>query len=52
MFSSLDELINKPEPLETIPDELPILPLRGTVAFPFVIIPLNIGIQRSIVLIK
>ncbi|MGE5256739.1 MAG: endopeptidase La [Hyphomicrobiales bacterium] len=35
-----------------IPEELPILPLRNTVAFPFTIIPLSIGISRSIKLIE
>ena len=35
-----------------IPEELPILPLRNTVAFPFTIIPLSIGISRSVKLIE
>jgi ATP-dependent Lon protease len=35
-----------------VPDELPILPLRNTVAFPFTIIPLTIGIARSMRLIE
>jgi ATP-dependent Lon protease len=35
-----------------IPEDLPILPLRNTVAFPFTIIPLSIGISRSIKLIE
>jgi ATP-dependent Lon protease len=35
-----------------VPAELPILPLRNTVAFPFTIIPLTIGISRSIQLIE
>jgi ATP-dependent Lon protease len=35
-----------------IPEELPILPLRNTVAFPFTIIPLSIGISRSVQLIE
>jgi len=35
-----------------IPAELPILPLRNTVAFPFTIIPLSVGISRSIKLIE
>ncbi len=35
-----------------IPDELPILPLRNTVAFPHTIVPLSIGISRSIRLIE
>ena len=35
-----------------VPDELRILPLRNTVAFPFTIIPLTIGIARSLRLIE
>ena len=52
MFSAFEDLINQPESAENIPEELPILPLRGTVAFPFVIIPLSIGVPRSVKLIK
>lgn len=35
-----------------IPDTLPILPLRNTVLFPGVIIPINIGRSKSLKLIK
>ena len=35
-----------------IPDTLPILPLRNTVLFPGVIIPINIGRDKSLELIK
>ena len=35
-----------------IPDTLPILPLRNTVLFPGVIIPVNIGRDKSLKLIK
>jgi ATP-dependent Lon protease len=35
-----------------IPNELPILPLRSTVAFPFSMIPLTVGIPRSVKLIN
>jgi ATP-dependent Lon protease len=53
MFSNaFEDLINQTNPTENIPAELPILPLRGTVAFPFVIIPLSIGVPRSVKLIK
>jgi ATP-dependent Lon protease len=38
--------------LEKIPEELAILPLRNTVAFPFSIMPLTIGIPRSEKLIE
>jgi len=43
---------NHDDIIETIPQELPILPLRNTVAFPFSILPLAIGIPRSIKLIE
>jgi len=49
MFDDATTLIT---PIESVPDELPILPLRGTVAFPFIIMPLSIGVERSIRLIK
>ncbi|MFH1490935.1 MAG: endopeptidase La [Pseudomonadota bacterium] len=38
--------------LENIPDELPILPLRNTVVFPFTVIPLAVGTPRSVKLIE
>ncbi len=38
--------------LAKIPEELPILPLRNTVALPFSIMPLTVGIPRSIKLIE
>ena len=37
---------------EQIPNELPILPLRNTVAFPFSMVPLSVGVPRSIKLIE
>ncbi|REH47440.1 ATP-dependent Lon protease [Tenacibaculum gallaicum] len=43
-----EELINK----ESIPEELPILPLRNTVLFPGVVIPITAGRDKSIQLIK
>ena len=36
----------------SIPKELPILPLRDTVAFPFSVIPLAVGIARSVKLVE
>ena len=36
---------------EKIPDELPILPLRNTVLFPGVVIPITVGRDKSIKLI-
>lgn len=38
--------------LTTIPSDLPILPLRSTLAYPFSVMPLAIGIPRSIRLIE
>ena len=38
--------------LHEIPAELPILPLRNTVAFPFIVMPLAVGIPRSIALVE
>ncbi len=35
-----------------IPEELPILPLRNTVALPYLVMPLAVGIPRSIKLIE
>ena len=37
---------------EEAPDSLPILPLRNTVLFPGVIIPITIGRDKSVQLIK
>jgi ATP-dependent Lon protease len=39
------------EVLPPIPDELPILPLRGVVVYPHTAIPLTIGQPRSIALV-
>ena len=36
----------------SIPKELPILPLRDSVAFPFSVIPLAVGIARSVKLVE
>jgi len=35
-----------------IPQDLPVLPLRNTVAFPFSVLPLSVGIPRSVKLIR
>src|SRR5690606_23547092 len=43
-----EEEMNK----ETLPDELPILPLRNMVMFPGVVIPITAGRDKSIALIK
>jgi len=46
----------KPEELAqsvgSIPNNLPILPLRNTVAYPFSILPLAVGIPRSVKLVE
>lgn len=34
-----------------IPDELPVLPLRGTVVYPLTVLPLNVGQARSLKLV-
>ncbi len=41
----------KPKPSK-IPSQIPILPLRNTVVFPFSIVPLTIGIPRSMKLVE
>ncbi|MCD6346072.1 MAG: LON peptidase substrate-binding domain-containing protein, partial [Bacteroidales bacterium] len=48
MADGKDEDINSTE----IPDTLPILPLRNTVLFPGVVIPITVGREKSIKLIK
>ena len=34
-----------------IPDELPILPLRGVVVYPLTVLPLSVGQERSLKLV-
>lgn len=38
--------------LDHIPQELPILPLRNTLMYPFVMLPLGVGVPRSVKLIE
>ncbi len=52
MFSLLDDSTEPTNVQELIQEAIPILPLRGTVAFPFIIMPLSIGVPRSTKLIK
>ena len=40
------------ERISSIPRDLPILPLRNTVAYPFSVLPLVVGIPRSVKLIE
>ncbi len=49
LLSSEDEEQINAEP---VPDELPILPLRNTVLFPGVVIPITVGRDKSIKLIR
>jgi ATP-dependent Lon protease len=39
------------ENIPSIPTELPVLPLRGTVVYPMTVLPLNVGQPRSIKLV-
>ncbi len=52
MFPWLKDLEKDNHKQPTIPEELPILPLRNTVAFPFTVLPLTVGIPRSVKLIE
>jgi len=48
LSSEDEELMNN----ENVPDDLPILPLRNTVLFPGVVIPITVGRDKSIRLIR
>ncbi|NOZ28289.1 MAG: endopeptidase La [Chloroflexi bacterium] len=53
MFKSGDAVEKEyQEILKRLPEELPILPLRNTVAVPFAIMPLAVGIPRSVKLVE
>ncbi|MCB0164080.1 MAG: endopeptidase La [Anaerolineae bacterium] len=52
MLNFLEDVTEQTDLDDLSVDELPILPLRGTVAYPFVVIPLSIGVTRSIELVK
>ncbi len=49
-FNMQDQNFN--DILDRMPKELPILPLRNTVALPYIVMPLAVGIPRSIRLIE
>jgi ATP-dependent Lon protease len=38
--------------LTDIPEELPILPLRNTVVYPFLVLPLTLTVPRSVALVE
>src|SRR5215212_2812383 len=46
MFGATDPNIN--DVLDKLPDELPVLPLRNMVAFPFTMLPIAVGVPRSV----
>src|ERR1041385_1301441 len=48
-FEELDDIQQK---IQTIPDELPILPVRDAVIFPNAVIPLTVGRETSVKLIN
>jgi ATP-dependent Lon protease len=50
-FGAEDDLDGEEDQLEKIPDEIPILPLRGLVVYPETAVPLTVGQPRSIRLI-
>ncbi|MEK6476876.1 endopeptidase La [Catalinimonas sp. 4WD22] len=43
---------NEEDDINEIPEELPILPIRNTVLFPGVVIPITVGRKKSIKLVK
>ena len=48
-FEDIEEVQRR---VHTIPDELPILPVRDTVVFPHAVIPLTVGRESSVRLIN
>ncbi|MBI5032408.1 MAG: endopeptidase La [Chloroflexi bacterium] len=46
-----DEQKNDQETTPSVPSELPILPVRGTVVYPLTVIPLSVGQERDIKLV-
>jgi ATP-dependent Lon protease len=43
---------NREDILDHLPDELPVLPLRNMVAFPFTVLPVSVGVPRSVRLVN
>ncbi len=50
MFGATDQ--NMRDLLATLPEELPVLPLRNMVAFPFTMLPIAVGVPRSVKLVQ
>jgi ATP-dependent Lon protease len=51
-MDTLKKTADNTEFVDKIPSDLSILPLRNTVAYPFAILPLVVGVPRSINLIE
>ncbi|HEX4998348.1 MAG TPA: LON peptidase substrate-binding domain-containing protein, partial [Terriglobia bacterium] len=52
MKRELQESVGSEQRIHTIPDELPVLPVRDTVVFPNAVIPLTVGRESSVKLIN
>src|SRR5437016_1146384 len=50
MFGASEQ--NTEDILAQVPEELPVLPLRNMVAFPFTMMPIAVGVPRSVKLVQ
>ena len=50
MFGATEQKIG--DILSSLPEELPVLPLRNMVAFPFTMLPIAVGVPRSVKLVQ
>jgi len=50
MFGASEQ--NAEDILAQVPEELPVLPLRNMVAFPFTMMPIAVGVPRSVKLVQ